>query len=545
MEKHTQILMKEPEEIEEAKDSNKIKYTTALISASIMLTLIATLLIGHFQFSWFKETYQVNANISRKVFQANYFSEQKTVTTKFAFANGVIQENDYILNSDFVVFLENREEVNYNKFINTAFILLLDSKMIYEKGEKDLPHLNIFDEVQLKELEANPYGAKYPIAVFKFDDDGIIKEIIVPKNLDEYNTETLNELIEKVVPKLSRNKKEDISNGLTIETLKNRNTKTIIQKESPKQINSFRNSLYSKLVKTDIENNQITKVETDSNVKLKSVPKNGEIIFGPKEFNFNIKSNIVSKEVKYEQKENINLVKKIAEKLDFIDSKELIKQFKDKKEEENKGEVIEKEEEIKPEFRKLGFSVSASKSFPLASFNVCGLAVSIKYYVSFSSGSAVNKIIITAGGGKIEFGNTGFSGNFKKEWSYTQPIFTFPFPGFPVVSVGAFAKGSLKAEVGLKSGSGSGAKYYAKLTGKLSMGAEIKAGWDAIASLSAGAEGTVVEASASVTVSNGSVSKDSGFSLRMGELEAYIQGCLFTAKIDIARFTIYKGWAFA
>ena len=95
------------------------------------------------------------------------------------------------------------------------------------------------------------------------------------------------------------------------------------------------------------------------------------------------------------------------------------------------------------------------------------------------------------------------------------------------------------------SGSGSGAKYYAKLTGKLSMGAEIKAGWDAIASLSAGAEGTVVEASASVTVSNGSVSKDSGFSLRMGELEAYIQGCLFTAKIDIARFTIYKGWAFA
>ena len=299
------------------------------------------------------------------------------------------------------------------------------------------------------------------------------------------------------------------------------------------------------MVKTDIENNQITKVETDSNVKLKSVPENGEIIFGPKEFNFNIKSNIVSKEVKYEQKENINLVKKIAEKFDFIDSKELIKQFKDKKEEENKGEVIEKEEEIKPELRKLGFSVSASKSFPLASFNVCGLAVSIKYYVSFSSGSAVNKIIITAGGGKIEFGNTGFSGNFKKEWSYTQPIFTFPFPGFPVVSVGAFAKGSLKAEVGLRSGSGSGAKYYAKLTGKLSMGAEIKAGWDAIASLSAGAEGTVVEASASVTVSNGSVSKDSGFSLRMGELEAYIQGCLFTAKIDIARFTIYKGWAFA
>ena len=75
--------------------------------------------------------------------------------------------------------------------------------------------------------------------------------------------------------------------------------------------------------------------------------------------------------------------------------------------------------------------------------------------------------------------------------------------------------------------------------------AEIKAGWDAIASLSAYAEGTVADATGKITFSNGSVSKDSGFSLRMGELEAYIQGCLFTAKIDIARFTIFKGWAFA
>ena len=74
------------------------------------------------------------------------------------------------------------------------------------------------------------------------------------------------------------------------------------------------------------------------------------------------------------------------------------------------------------------------------------------------------------------------------------------------------------------------------------MGAEIKAGWDAIASLSAGGEGTVVEADATVTITEGSVAKDSGFTLKMGGLEAYIKGCLFTAKIEIAKFTIFEGW---
>ena len=145
--------------------------------------------------------------------------------------------------------------------------------------------------------------------------------------------------------------------------------------------------------------------------------------------------------------------------------------------------------------------------------------------------------------GTFEFGNTGCSGTLSKKWEYKQPIFQFPFPGFPVVSVGAFAKGTIKAEIGFKSGSST--KVYATLSGKLTMGAEIKAGWDAIASLSAGAEGTVADASATVTITNGSVSKDSGFSLKMGALEAYIQGCLFTIKIDIARFTIYKGWSYA
>ena len=544
MEKKEEILINENEEIIDIKPNNKLKYAVAIVAATLVLASVTTLLIGHFKFNWFKgEIYKLDASISRKAYQANYFTEKKTVTTKFSFANGINQEKQYFLDTKFVVFMTNQEKLENKEFLNTAALILLDSKMTHEYGEKDLPHLDMFNEAQLKELEANPDGAKYPLALFKFYQSGKIEEIKLPNNMDEYNAETIIELIEKVIPKLSRNRTEDMSNGLNINTIKRKNKKIIIQKEPPKEYDAFKGSRVSKFVATEIEGDQITNIETSANIHLQSQPENGELIFGPKDFSYDLRSDINSKEVKFDEKENVELVKKIAKKFNFINSKDLLKAIKDKKDEENKAVVIAEEEENKSQLRNLGFSVSASKTFNLASFNVCGQTVSIKYYVKVSSSQAVNKIIISSGLGTFEFGNTGCSGTLSKKWEYKQPIFQFPFPGFPVVSVGAFAKGTIKAEIGFKSGSST--KVYATLSGKLTMGAEIKAGWDAIASLSAGAEGTVADASATVTITNGSVSKDSGFSLKMGALEAYIQGCLFTIKIDIARFTIYSGWSYA
>ena len=116
--------------------------------------------------------------------------------------------------------MTNQEKLENKEFLNTAALILLDSKMTHEYGEKDLPHLDMFNEAQLKELEANPDGAKYPLALFKFYQSGKIEEIKLPNNMDEYNAETIIELIEKVIPKLSRNRTEDMSNGLNINTIK-------------------------------------------------------------------------------------------------------------------------------------------------------------------------------------------------------------------------------------------------------------------------------------------------------------------------------------
>ena len=538
MEKKEEILINDHEEVE-TKTFNKVKLAVAIIASTLVLAAATTLLIGHFKFDWFKsDNYKIDANINRSVYQANYFSEKKTVSTRISFENGPTENKQYVLDSNFVVFLTEKKDN-----LNTAIIVLLDSNMSSEEGQTELAHLNIFDEKEIKELEANPDGSKYPMAVFKFDDDGKIEEIKLPNNMDEYNAESIVELIEKVIPKLSRNRQEDMSNGLDIKTRKSKNKRTIVQRQTPRQYEAFKGSSSAKVVRTEIEDDQITRIESNSNIQLHSQPEEEQIIFGPKDFSFDLRSNIESKEVKYDEKENVELVIKLAEKFTLIDSKDLLESIKAKKEEQKKQEEVIAEE-TRP-LRQLSFPISASKEFKIASFNLLGQTITIKYVVSISKSSATNKIVISSNLGSFTFGNGGCSGEAGKTYSYYKHIFTFVFPNFPAVSVGCYASGSLSWKIGFQSGSGTGAKYYASLSGVLKLGAEIKAGWDAIASLSAYAEGTVADASGKVTFSNGSVAKGSGFSLKMGGLVAGIRGCLFSKKIELVKHTIFSGWSYA
>ena len=534
MEKKEEILINEPEMVSEK--PSKVKFILAILASTLILATVTTLLIGHLKFDWFKSNeYNINAKINRQIYQANYFSEKKTLTTKISFSNAPSVNKMYDLDSDFVVFLTEK-----NANINKAILVLLSSKMTSEEGQSDLAHLNLFDKEELKKIELNPDGAKYPLGKFKFTDEGKILEIKLPNNMDEYNAQTIIELIEKIIPKLSRNKKEDISNGLEIKTKSVKNKKIIVQNESPKEYQEFKGSRFSRIVKTEIEDEQITNVESNSNIYLESKPEGEEIIFGPKDFNFDLNSEIVSNSVKYEQKEDIELVKKISEKFTFIDYQDLLKKIKENKTDKNIEERISTEEPNS--LRQLGFPISGNKEFKLASFNLLGQTITIKYIVSVTSSRAENKIEISSNLGSFSFGNKGCYGAIKDSYKYYQHIFTFVFPNFPAVSVGCYAQGSLSWEVGIQSGSGSSTKLYAKLSGTLGLGAEIKAGWDSIASLSAFAEGTVADASGQVTISNGSVAKGSGFKLKMGKLVAGIRGCLFSKKIDMVKHTIFDGW---
>ena len=468
-----EILLNEPEIVVETK-SNKVKIVLSILVSTIFIATISTLLVGHFKFDWFKmDEVKIDAKINRSIYQANYFSEKKTVNTILNYEDGHHEEKEYTVDNNFVVFVTDKKDN-----INTGALVLLSAIAHAEGQTKEINHLDLSNEEQRKDFEAFPDGAKYPMAEFKFTDDGDIKEINLPSNMDEYNAQSLLEVIKKIIPKLTRSKKEDMSNGLEITSKKTNNKRTIVQTEAPKQLEEFKGSRYTKIVKTKIEDEQITNVESDDNLYMASKPEGEELTFGPKEFFYNAKSEITLNEVKYNEKENVELFNKLAEKFTLIDSEVLLKSFENNKEEKTQEKEIETKEE-KEETKQMRnlFFFSAYKVFPLVTFDIVGKKVSVRYEVGLSNFKAVNKLVISSPLGNFDFGMSNGSENEKGSKRYSQPIFVFPLPPLPFISIGCYVSGSLSFGVSLYSGSGLDSKYKLDLGGSLSLGAEIKAGW--------------------------------------------------------------------
>ena len=143
----------------------------------------------------------------------------------------------------------------------------------------------------------------------------------------------------------------------------------------------------------------------------------------PKEFFYNDKSEITLNEVRYNEKENIELFNKLAEKFILIESEDLLKSFKKSNEEE---EEKEDKEETK-QARNL-FEFNTFRSIPLKTFDVLGQKVSVKYEVGISNFKAYNKIVISSGRGKFEFGMTTKSDNDKDKKNIGNLYFHFVPP---------------------------------------------------------------------------------------------------------------------
>ena len=167
----------------------------------------------------------------------------------------------------------------------------------------------------------------------------------------------------------------------------------------------------------------------------------------------------------------------------------------------------------------------------------------MRYVVGISGNVAYNKIVISSKLGSFEFGNKGCTGPITKTISYSQTIFKFSPPPFPLITIGDYVKGSMFAGFGVLSGSGTNAKYWARVAGDLILGAEVKLGWDVITSLSAYAEGTIISALAQTTISQGVVAKHPIFKLSIGQLIVGIRGCiLYVFRPNLWSAVIFKGW---
>ena len=188
--------------------------------------------------------------------------------------------------------------------------------------------------------------------------------------------------------------------------------------------------------------------------------------------------------------------------------------------------------------RHLGYSISADKTFNIGKYNVLGQSVTVKYHVAVKNGKPINEIIISSNLGTTTIGNTGVS--VSGSWSKTITIFKFAFPAFPLISLNAKAKGSISWSVSA-SGFGKSVKLSASLSGKITLGCEVKAGVDFIASLSAGVEGVIISASGSATIQNNSVSKN--FNISAGKLYAYLDRSILGFKKRLGEVTLFNGWS--
>lgn len=530
-------------EVIQPKNTKKIKIAIALV-ASLTIIASAILLVGYFKFNWFKsEIYNIDAKISRNAYQANYFSETKTINTRIGFTSGITQDNEQKIYTNFMVMQKDRKELKNNDFLNTATLVILDTKLENKNELKEINSFNIYNEENIKEFESNPDGAKYPMAVFSFYENGTIADILLPNNMDNYNAQTIIELIESVVPRLTRNRTEDISNGLEINTLKRNKKKVFVESISPREIPDFKGSRFVKSIEREIDNEQLTKIKTQANLELKTELEENENSFGLKDFKYETKSEIVSTGLK-EEKGTAELINKFIEHYTLIKSQDLLEYLAKNKKDQIIGRYEITEEQIKSDnnLRNLiSFdNFNGDATILVTTFNVLNCDIKIQIRYGAKNGEAFGEIIFTANQGKVSFGSNGITASTTiKTWKGEVPVFTFDFPPMPIIGLSLIAGGSVKIQ-----GSISSEKEQLELsiTGSLYAKVEIKAGWDKVASVAAGAKGTIISSSIKGAINLSGDLSTSG-SLSAGDITIYVNGKTLGLEVFSYEWKVFDGWS--
>ena len=580
---------KESNDYGKSKCNNKKKIIIIAIILAALVIIATIFLIGYFKFNWFKkaddeaenEIYNLDVKIKSSENQVDYFTETKKIKSKVVYTSGESEEQEQIVNTTFAVFLTDKTnnsnyENNITCIINNGILVVLDSKIQYREKETKLSSFDIFDEKEISEFELNPNGTIYPMAKFAYFENGTIIDINLPKDMDQYNAQVMIELINNVVPKLSRNKKDDKKKGLTVTAKKTKNGDTLTEIQATKEYKDkftgeeYKGSKFGKKTEVDVENEKIKKVSTNTNLVLETQKENEETLdFGLQNFTYDIDSEIKSIKNEENKQENIQLVKILSEKLIFIKSDDLIKslilkgQQKDSEEDETLGENedfkrIEKKEESEENIenydkelnnskhlRRLGWEGSISRSWTLANSNILGQTVSLKYEISLSGGELSNTLSVSCGYVTLLFGNTGTRKDKKQNKKDTgdKPLFKIPFPGTPIPVTFSFnIGGSLGYNVYFD--------IYAKQfsisnTAELYAKAELGAGVSGIAEIDVGAQGTIISMTAESTFTwkGGSYSSSNSIEFSGGKITCYVTGKLLDHAVFNISKDFLKGWS--
>lgn len=529
-------------EVIHPKAHKKIKIFLA-ITGSILVIAITVLLIGYFHLNWFKsEIYNLDIKISRNTYEVNYFTETKILETRLGLTSGESNNKEIIVKNNFLVVQTDREKLENNDFLNTVSLIILDVKVKMDNEEKQGISFDIFKEEIVEEFKYNPEGSKYPMAIFSFYENGTIAEINLPNNMNQSIAKSMIDLIEKIIPKISRNRTEDNNNGLKINIIKNNDMKTLVESQSNREIENIKKSKFTKFIERDIENGQLTSIRTNSNISLETQAEKEENTFGLKDYFYQEKSKIILKEIK-KQKDIIELIQILSKYYNFINSKILLESFKIK-ENEKKEDIIEDiPKEINttsPKIRKLD-TYEMDRTFTVKTFNVLGIRGSIKIrirIISFSNLPSIGRaeVIISTKQFEATYGKD-VPLSLSKTFSTPEiPIFFTIFPNFIFAGVGLNGQASLTISLEYKN-----KRIVVDFTGNVKAKAYIWANvW--VAELTGGAWGTLVELNVGGKINkNGEISRYG--SISAGEVVVYIQGKLLQFSPSFYHeWKVFDGW---
>ena len=532
------------DEITLSSKKSKICKIAALIIAGIAIITTTVLLVAHFKYGLFGSKISEAIEINREANSLEFFSETRNLKTKMTYASGQTASTEQEIDTDFVVLLKDKKEIKEKStFYNTGYIVVLGSKAKSNGEEAQLDSFNIFDEKIIKEFESNPNGSKYPIAQFSFYEDGTLIKIDLPKDIDSYNAEKLISLIKDVIPKLSINK-EDEENGIEIKTkTKNKNgkkQKTFSKYDPPKEFydkyskSTFKGSKISKLVETDVEDDKISEIRSNTNLYLET-EKDGEEEngFGIDDLFVNVDSKIVSTKTEKEKVDDIKLVDRIVTKLTFVDSEEVLSSF-------HKTNDIEIEEPEVP-MRNLATTTWQWALFENKSF--LGTKASAYYVIDLKNNKVVNKIKIKAGSFTVSVGNEDGLSQSKtdsnKDTRGSVLLGTFPIAAYEI-------RIDIKLSMGLNAGVTVSTKQLKiTLSGSVNLKAELVVG--TLIKFTAGVKGKIIGASFTCAFNKSPLSfskSGSKINISSGTITGYLTGEIKGTgkKLVNQELEIWKGW---
>ena len=445
-----------------------------------------------------------------------------------------------------------KRKLSNKDILNTATLIPLKSKVKMEDKETPLNSFNIFDRKVVEEFESNPDGSKYSMALFHFFDNGTIKDINLPKEMDKDTAQNMIDLINNVITKLFRNKTEDDNNGIKIRTRTDKKKKSLIEYEPPKEFvdkysnTRFRGSRITKTVERDLEDDKLTEIRANTNLILETQKEEEDYIdFGLQNFFFDSSSKISAMKSENNKIEDAELVIKLASKFNFMDSEELIKSILEKETEEQNRKAEEAKEDApitEQQLRQLKWEGSFGWDWVIASTNILGQTISITYSISLKDGKVKNSLTLKVGSLNIPLGNTGGVSSDKKGGKQDggeKEIARVPV--ITGVTIGLKLGGSLGFDVTFTNNI-----FTISLNGKVYAKAELTIGIDDIASIKAGVTGDLINLTFSCSIKkSGNYYYKNGISLtaKAGAISVYAKGEFLWFEVFNFSKQLWDGWS--